>query len=176
MNTKFINRVELQGRVGTVRISPVHDTIVANFSVMTEHMYQTSDGNKVVETTWTCVAAFEGGEVNLRSLTRGSIVHLTGRLHTNRYIDASGCEKIFTEVGVAPGYYLSVFPLFAELEYQPLEKSCNVDRLVSPARPEDGKDELSAAAFEQKQGHLPDYGRFKRFHCKVCRCANFSLL
>ena len=48
MNTQYINRVELQGRVGTVRISPVHDTIVANFSVMTEHMHQTSDGNKVV--------------------------------------------------------------------------------------------------------------------------------
>ena len=45
-----------------------------------------------------CVAAFEGGEVNIQSLTRGSIVHLTGRLRTNRYIDASGCEKVFTEV------------------------------------------------------------------------------
>ena len=54
MNTLYINRVELQGRVGTVRISPVHDTIVANFSVMTEHMYETSDGNKVVEATWMC--------------------------------------------------------------------------------------------------------------------------
>ena len=78
--------------------SPVHDTIVANFSVMTEHMYQTSDGNKVVETIWMCVAAFEGGEVNLQSLTRGAIVHLTGRLRTNRYTDASGDEKVFTEV------------------------------------------------------------------------------
>ena len=63
-------------------------------------------------------------------------------------------EVVGAEVGVAPDYYLSLFPLFAELEYQPLEKSCNVDRLVSPARPEDGKDELSAAAFEQKQGHI----------------------
>jgi single-stranded DNA-binding protein len=72
--------------------------IVANFSVMTEHMYETSDGNKFVEATWMCVAAFEGGEVNIQSLTRGSIVHLTGRLRTNRYIDASGCEKVFTEV------------------------------------------------------------------------------
>jgi single-strand DNA-binding protein len=98
MNTLYINRVELQGRVGTVRISPVHDTIVANFSVMTEHMYETFDGNKVVEATWMCVAAFEGDEVNLQSLTRGSIVHLTGRLRTNRYIDASGDERVFTEV------------------------------------------------------------------------------
>lgn len=63
-------------------------------------------------------------------------------------------EVVGAEVGVASDYYLSVFPLFAELEYQPLEKACNVDRLVSPGRPEDGKDELSAAAFEQKQRHI----------------------
>ena len=98
MNTQYINRVELQGRVGTVRISPVHDTIVANFSVMTEHMYETSDGNKVVEACWTCVAAFEGGEVNIQSLTRGSIVHLIGHLRNNKYIDNSGNERVFTEV------------------------------------------------------------------------------
>ena len=56
-------------------------------------------------------------------------------------------EVVGAEVGVAPDYYLSVFPLFAKLEYQPLEKACNVDRLVSPARPENGKDELSAFVF-----------------------------
>ncbi len=98
MRTEYINRVELQGRVGTVRITPVHDTIVANFIVMTEHNCEVNEGNQVVETTWTCVAAFDGGEVNLQSLTRGAIVHLTGRLRTNKYIDASGCEKVFTEV------------------------------------------------------------------------------
>lgn len=52
MDTQYINRVELQGRVGTVRILPVHDTIVANFSIMTEHMYESPEGNKIVEATW----------------------------------------------------------------------------------------------------------------------------
>ena len=32
-------------------------------------------------------------------------------------------EVVGAEVGVAPDYYLRVFPLFAELEYQPLEKA-----------------------------------------------------
>ena len=90
MNTQYINRVELQGRVGTVRISPVHDTIVANFSVMTEHMYQTSDGNKVVEATWMCVAAFEGGEVNIQSLSRGRRPHMD-RLCRERKIYSKRC-------------------------------------------------------------------------------------
>ena len=98
MNTQYINRVEIQGKVGTVRISPVQNTIAANFSILTEHMHKTADGNIVAEATWICVCAIEGGKVNIQSLTKGSIVHITGRLRTNRYTDASGCERIFSEV------------------------------------------------------------------------------
>ena len=81
-------------------------------------------------------------------------------------------EVVGAEVGVAPEYYLSVFPLVVELEYQPLEKSCNVDRLVSPSRPKDGKDELSAAAFEKKQGHIAVFPVInveqRELLCSVC--------
>ena len=98
MNTQYINRVELQGRVGTVRISSVCDTVVANFSVLTERSYKTGDGNQVVEATWMSVAAFEGNDVSINGLTRGSLVNLTGRLRNNKYIDASGNERVFTEV------------------------------------------------------------------------------
>ena len=98
MNTQYINRVELQGRVGTVRISSVCDTVVANFSVLTERSYKTGDGNQVVEATWMSVAAFEGNDVSINGLTRGSLVNLTGRLRNNKYIDSAGCERVFTEV------------------------------------------------------------------------------
>ena len=63
-------------------------------------------------------------------------------------------EVVGAEVGVATDYYLSVFPLITELGYQSLEQSRDVDCLVSPTRPEDGKDEFSAAALEQQQGHI----------------------
>ena len=98
MNTQYINRVELQGRVGTVRISSVHDCQVANFSVMTQHDYENVEGSKIVEATWMAVSAFKSQKVCLDSLTRGSVVHLTGRLRNNRYIDSAGCERAFTEV------------------------------------------------------------------------------
>lgn len=98
MNTQYINRVELQGRVGTVRISSVHDCQVANFSVMTQHDYENAEGSKIVEATWMAVSAFKSQKVCLDSLTRGSLVHLTGRLRNNRYIDSAGCERVFTEV------------------------------------------------------------------------------
>lgn len=58
-------------------------------------------------------------------------------------------EVVGAEVGVATDYYLSVFPLITELGYQSLEQSRDVIALFSPTRPEDGKDEFSAAALEQ---------------------------
>ena len=93
-----INRVELQGRAGTVRISPAIGSIAANFSLMTESPVISVEGKKLVETTWHNVLAVEGGEVCLEGITRGSLVHLTGRLRTVRYTASDGTERTFTEV------------------------------------------------------------------------------
>lgn len=93
-----INRVELQGRTGTVRISPAIGSIAANFSLMTENPVISVEGKKLVETTWHNVLAVEGGEVFLEGITRGSLVHLTGRLRTVRYTASDGTERTFTEV------------------------------------------------------------------------------
>ncbi len=93
-----INRVELQGRAGTVRISPAIGSIAANFSLMTEHTVISVEGKMLVETTWHNVLAVEGGDVFLEGITRGSLVHLTGRLRTVRYTAADGGERTFTEV------------------------------------------------------------------------------
>jgi single-stranded DNA-binding protein len=52
----------------------------------------------IVESTWHNVAAFEGGDVYLEGLTRGSLVHLTGRHRISKYTTADGTERMFTEV------------------------------------------------------------------------------
>ena len=98
MTYKSINRVELQGRVGTVRILPCVGAVAANFSLLTEHHLQSVSGMAIVESAWHNVAAFEGGDVYLEGLTRGSLVHLTGRLRTSKYTAADGTERMFTEV------------------------------------------------------------------------------
>ena len=98
MNFNSINRVELQGRVGTVRMSPGIGSIVANCSLVTEHPIVSAEGCTLVESTWHNVAAFEGGEVSLEGLTRGAMVHLTGRLRTAKYTTIDGTERTFTEV------------------------------------------------------------------------------
>ena len=48
---EHINRIELQGHVGTVRTNVFEDRSVANFSVATEYFYKNKDGSGVSETT-----------------------------------------------------------------------------------------------------------------------------
>ena len=98
MNFNSINRVELQGRVGTVRISPGIGSIVANFSLVTEYPIVSAEGCHLVESTWHNVAAFEGDEVYLEGLTRGAVVHLTGRVRTAKYTTIDGTERGYMEV------------------------------------------------------------------------------
>ena len=99
MNDKSINRVELQGRVGTVRVQSIGEQMVSTFSLQTNHFYTLTDGSsKGCETTWHCISAYESEDVVTKGLTRGSLVHLEGRLRTNRYTAADGSERTFTEV------------------------------------------------------------------------------
>ena len=98
MNGNSINRVELQGRVGTVRIQSAGECLVASFSVMTEEVFKANDGTVICESTWHHVTAWAGKDVNLDGLTRGSLVHVEGRIRNSRYTSVDGTEKTFTEV------------------------------------------------------------------------------
>jgi single-stranded DNA-binding protein len=59
---------------------------------------EVGSGVAIVESTWHNIATFEGGDVSLDGLSRGALVHLTGRLRTSKYTAADGTERIFTEV------------------------------------------------------------------------------
>lgn len=96
---EHINRIELQGRVGTIRTNIVGDNTVANFSLVTEYLYKTRDGGAANETTWHQVTAWEGREMpDLRNITKGNILNVTGRLRTFKYTNAEGVEKQLYEV------------------------------------------------------------------------------
>ena len=45
-----LNKIEIQGIVGSIRIQDVADTKVANFSVAT-NSYKSKDGGIIIETT-----------------------------------------------------------------------------------------------------------------------------
>ena len=96
---EYINSIELQGRVGTIRTNVVGETKVANFSLATEYLYKTRDGAAISETTWHNIVAWGNRQMpDLSQIQVGTPLHLTGRLRTNRYTAADGTEKLFHEI------------------------------------------------------------------------------
>lgn len=99
MVKECINKVELSGFVGTARISPAGGRRVICFSLATKYFFKDRRGTVGSETTWHNVVAWEGsGMPDLDLIRKGAMVHLTGRLRTNRYTDAVGIEKTVVEV------------------------------------------------------------------------------
>ena len=94
-----INKVELRGRVGTVRSNVVNGSRVVNFSLVTELFYKTKDGTPVSEATWFNVAAWESKEVQmLDQIVKGAAVHVWGRIRSSRFEGQDGTEKQFYEL------------------------------------------------------------------------------
>lgn len=94
-----INRIELRGSVGSVRIQRIGDLIVANFTLATNIAYRDREGMPIIETTWHNITAWESRDVkNLDRLERGSKVYLTGRLRNQRFKGTDGVERTQCEV------------------------------------------------------------------------------
>ncbi len=93
-----INRIEVQGKIGNVRVNNYNESQVANFSVATNFLYHSKDGD-VIETTWHNVVAWEGKNMpNFEKLEKGTTVNVVGRLKSNKYTSADGTEKVFYEI------------------------------------------------------------------------------
>ena len=96
---EHINRIELQGHVGTVRTKEHNGSKVANFTLATEVMYKSRDGIAVSETTWHNIVAWESNQIpDLDKVTKGTPVNIIGRLRENRYTSSDGVEKQYYEV------------------------------------------------------------------------------
>lgn len=94
-----LNRIEIRGNVGNVRLQPVGDNVAAHFTVATSYAYKTKDGTPVIETTWHNVNAWQGkGVADLGSLAKGSKVFVSGRMCARKYQDADGVERTSYEI------------------------------------------------------------------------------
>ena len=101
--TQCINKVELAGFIGSAKVTEGSGWVSAMFSVATNLLYHDKDKNTVIETTWTVCSAFENKKISaetLRSLKKGTPVHVIGRLKNLRYTTTDGTERYETEVVV----------------------------------------------------------------------------
>ena len=94
-----LNRIEIRGIVGSVRVQNVGNTKVANLSVATDYAFTTKDGGAVIETTWHYVTVWEGKDIqNLDLLKKGSGIHVIGRLRNRKYTTPDGIERIVYDI------------------------------------------------------------------------------
>ena len=95
---EFLNRIEIQGIIGMVKITPVGDTRVARFSVCTETSYHGTEGI-AIDCTWFNVSAWESDKIRcLDQLQKGTAVRVSGRVRVQRYTDMDGAERLTWEV------------------------------------------------------------------------------
>lgn len=95
---EFINRVELQGIVGSQRSYQTGAATMHQFNMAMNRIYRTDDGMAVVETTWVCCLADESRMSGPDDVRKGNKVHLVGRLRQHRFTTETGEDRYGYEV------------------------------------------------------------------------------
>lgn len=94
-----LNKIELRGNVGFVRVQTVGDKRVMHLSVATNYVYKGRNGEPVIETTWHNVTVWEGKNTpDFSKVEKGSKVFISGRLRFQRYNDNDGIERVVYDV------------------------------------------------------------------------------
>ncbi len=94
-----LNRIELRGAVGSVRLQTFSETKVARITVATNYAYKDKNGSAVIETSWHNVIAREGKNLrDLDKLRKGSKVYVQGRLRYQKYTGADGVERLAADI------------------------------------------------------------------------------
>ena len=96
--SQYINRVELQGIVGTSKVISIGDKKAVRFSLATNYAYKDKEGYPVIETTWHACSAWAEKDDDLTKYRKGTPLYIEGRIRNIRYTDASGCERTTQEV------------------------------------------------------------------------------
>ena len=95
-----INKIILKGQLGTMRIQNVHDKRIVTFSLAVTYESVTPDGYPMQETTWHCVSAYEGKDIDPKIFdsAKGQEIYVEGRIRQMKYTTIDGTEKTYTEI------------------------------------------------------------------------------
>lgn len=94
-----LNRIELRGAVGSVKLQAFSEAKVARITVATNYAYKDKTGAAVIETSWHNVIAREGRNLkDLERLRKGMKVYVQGRLRYQKYTGSDGIERVSTDI------------------------------------------------------------------------------
>jgi len=98
MEFQSINKIELAGIIGQSRTNTYGENQMIHLSVATNYSYKSQDGSQVIETTWHNVVYWSKRGEDLSQFTKGTKVHILGRLKQSRYTTADGSERTSYEI------------------------------------------------------------------------------
>ena len=98
----YLNKVELQGIVGSIRKSEISGTYLYQITLATQEMYK-RDTQIVCETTWHKIVWWSDDGKLLAD--KGTPIRVVGRINQSQYVDAYGqthsaCEIVANEVTI----------------------------------------------------------------------------
>lgn len=102
MNT-MKNRVQLIGHVGNdPEVKSFEGGKVANLNIATNDSYTNKKGEKVEQTNWHRIVAWDSkAEIFEKFVTKGIEIAIEGKLSTRSYDDKEGNKRFITEVVVS---------------------------------------------------------------------------
>lgn len=94
-----LNKIELRGNVGSVRVQKAGGSRVAKISLATNYVYKNREGDPVIETTWHNISAWEGKNIpDLDSIQRGDKLYVCGRMRAQKFLGNDGLEHTVYDV------------------------------------------------------------------------------
>ena len=94
-----LNKIELRGVVGSVRLQTYEDSRMARINLATNYAYKDREGTAVIDTTWHNVVAWEGRHIQgLERINKGTKLYVCGRLRYQKYTGVDGVDRIATDV------------------------------------------------------------------------------
>lgn len=99
MEERYVNKIELAGRVGAVLRKVIGGTEFVRFQLCTIRIFS-SGGCRTVETLWHDCHALASDGVDTAKIEKGEWLHLIGRLEYRKYVDSNSIEKQLSEIMV----------------------------------------------------------------------------
>lgn len=94
-----LNRVELKGIVGSVRIQTFDESKMARIGLATNYAYKDREGAAVIDTSWHNVVAWEGRSIQgLDRISKGMKLHVIGRIRYSSYTGMDGVNRVGTDI------------------------------------------------------------------------------
>ena len=94
-----LNKVELRGVVGSVRLQTYDENRMAKIRLETNYAYKDRDGTAVIDTSWHYITAWEGRNIqHLEKIGKGTRLQVTGRLRYQNYTGVDGVDRVATDI------------------------------------------------------------------------------